>query len=551
MNVKKFRSDLKSFIDKVILNKFYYFPLVLFSLYAYGFNLVNRTVGMDDLAYKVFGGDYHYAFTQFRWGIYILEPIIGVDNYTPFIGRFLALLLLIFASMLLCFIFFLFDEKNKGIWKYTIFSSIFVTYPLINEVWEFNWLSLPINYDGISFFMCLACASIIYQIYNKFSVKTVLICGLLLTPVMAGYESVVFFYISLVFAVLFLRNRENNTNNWFIDGLQFALPLVVGLIGRYAIGYLLIYAYGLQDRIVDTANRVYWTEDLIQAIKGIIHNGWYYGVRGLTYFPITEFVFAVLIFAIYVIYNRVHGNKNYILLGLFLVLSLFFLSFIQGDYLTYRTAQTVQLFVAFVAYMLVEWLERKRKSYPLIVVLLLCICLKQSVNLHTLLALNNQRSDNEAYIARTIGYRLYNEFDVSKTVIFCGEYQLGSFIQDQLVVDENTLGGKIEAQIRDLVDHQSNRYYDEYVSTNVNSYWNLQMDAFFGQVMLKNYLSYFGFDINVLENLPKEEEDKLKGYYELIAKEEGMKPFDIKDMGDYILVYLGPTIDRVSKLEYK
>ena len=179
------------------------------------------------------------------------------------------------------------------------------------------------------------------------------------------------------------------------------------------------------------------------------------------------------------------------------------------------------------------------------------MCLKQSVNLHTLLALNNQRSDNEAYIARTIGYKLYSEFDVSKTVIFCGEYQLGSFIQDQLIVDENSFAGKIESKIRDVIGHQSNRYYDEYVSTNVNSYWNYQMDAFFGQVMLKNYMAYYGFDINVLENLSKEEEDKLKGYYELIAKEEGMKPFEIKDMGDYILVYLGPTIDRVSKLEYK
>ena len=77
------------------------------------------------------------------------------------------------------------------------------------------------------------------------------------------------------------------------------------------------------------------------------------------------------------------------------------------------------------------------------------------------------------------------------------------------------------------------------------------MDAFNGQVMIQKYLSYYGFDINVLSDLSDEEEDKLKGYYELIAKEENMKPFDIKDMGDYILVYLGPTIDGYTKLEYK
>ena len=68
---------------------------------------------------------------------------------------------------------------------------------------------------------------------------------------------------------------------------------------------------------------------------------------------------------------------------------------------------------------------------------------------------------------------------------------------------------------------------------------------------MQRYLSYYGFDINVLSDLSDEEEDKLKGYYELIAKEEEMKPFDIKDMGDYILVDLGPTIDGYTKLEYK
>ena len=74
------------------------------------------------------------------------------------------------------------------------------------------------------------------------------------------------------------------------------------------------------------------------------------------------------------------------------------------------------------------------------------------------------------------------------------------------------------------------------------------MDAFNGQVMIQKYLSYYGFDINVLSDLSDEEEDKLKGYYELIANEENMKPFDIKDMGDYILVYLGPTIYGYTKL---
>ena len=50
----------------------------------------------------------------------------------------------------------------------------------------------------------------------------------------------------------------------------------------------------------------------------------------------------------------------------------------------------------------------------------------------------------------------------------------------------------------------------------------------------------FTFTVDEIEG---DEKEYLLNYEE-IAVNEGMKPLDIKDMGDYILVYLGPTTDN-------
>lgn len=549
--MKRIKEDFYSFYSNIVCKKTYYVFLIMFAIIAYGFNIFNTTISMDDMAFFIFAGDIHYAVKIMRWGIYLLYPFIATAEFSPGINSLIAVSLLLFAAILLSFLFYCLNGNKKDTFLYTILSSLFITYPLINEIWCCSAMSVNINYNGISFYMCLALMALIYQYYsNSYSIKSIIISGLLLSPVMAGYESVVFFYITTVFIIIYYKNYLNEytkNNDWFLDGLRYALPLIVALIVRLVVGNVLIMIYDVEP--ASSLGRSAWlTLDFKDILIQILYNGWYYIIRGLSYFPIGEFVIALFIFIIITIVDS-KNNKSNLIYGLFIILSVFLLSVVQGDYLYYRLAQTVQLFVAYTGYLLVDRCSLTIKK--LAVLFLLFVCLRQSICLHTYLALNNQRSDNEAFIVQTIGYKLYSEYDISKTVIFCGEYQLGSFIEDQITIDDNKIGGKVENWLRDKLGVEQSREYEEFISNNVNSYFNKQMDAFNGQTMLQRYLSYYGFDIKVLENLTDEEEDKLKGYYELIAKDNNMKPYEIKDMGDYILVYLGPTIDGKSKLKYK
>lgn len=548
--MKNLKDNIKSFKINVLNNKVFVFFVLLFTIVAYGYNMFNTTISMDDMAFFTFAGDIHYAVKIMRWGIYLLYPFIGTAEFSPGINSLFAVILLQIAAILLCFLFYSLNGKKNNIYLYTVLASLFITYPLINEIWCCSAMSVNICYNGISFYMCLALLALVYLYYvDVFTIKSVIISGLFMSPVMAGYESVVFFYITVVLIIIYYKNYQkeyNKKNDWFFDGIRYALPLIIALFVRIAVGNVLIMIYNVEP--ASSLGRSAWlSKSFKEIIIQILYNGWYYLIRGLSYFPIGEFVIALVIFVIITIIDSKNNSFN-LLLGLFVILSVFLLSVVQGDYLYYRLAQTVQLFVAYVGYLLVDRFEGTVNK--VFIILLLFICLRQSICLHTYLTLNNQRSNNEAFIAQTIGSKLYSEFDTSKTIIFCGEYQLGNFIEDQITIDDDKLGGKVENSLRKLLGVEKSREYEEYISNNINSYFNKQMDAFNGQTMLQRYLAYYGYDIKVLENLSDEEEDKLKGYYELIAKENNMKPYQIKDMGDYILVYLGPTIDAKSKLKY-
>lgn len=146
------------------------------------------------------------------------------------------------------------------------------------------------------------------------------------------------------------------------------------------------------------------------------------------------------------------------------------------------------------------------------------------------LALNNQRSDNEASIAYNIGPRLKSNFD-DKPVFFVGGITLGSNINNQIRPDEKSIGGYI---YRKLSYHYGWNYEQEKIyDTDVNSVINWSViDA---QNMMADYMSYYGFDIKVLGRIDAENFRRIVLY----VIDEQMKPFEIRDMGSYILVFLG------------
>ena len=543
--INKKNESVNAFYNTVLIKKEFYLPIIFFSILSYGYSLFSRTVSADDLArsYYIEGNK---MIASFRWGHSLSSYLFSSPSY-PYqnLELTIAVFMLVFTSIVISYIFFyITNDCNKT--HYAIICSFFITYPLLNEIIGAAGLSVLFSFDLL--LIVLGLLIIINNDSDK-SIKKLIIAGIIISPAMAGYESVIFVYVTLVFIILYLKeiNGKQYQKGWFFDGLSYVLPLVVALLLRYIVGFSLIKLYGLEYQNVGSASIDWFTNSFKESILQILYNGWYYVIRGFSYFPIGEFVISMIIFLVITIKERINGKKNILPIAFFLIMSLFFLSFLQAKFIRYLHNQTIQVFVPFVAYLLLTEISDKKifniNIKAVITVLLFYVSFRQSVYLHQLLALNNQRSDNEMAVFREIGYKIYSEFDKDKTVIFCGEYQLGDYIEDQITVKEGSIAEKVEDWFREITGKEEGRLYQEFVSTNVNSYYNTQKDAFSGQVMIKYYMSYLGYDINVVDNLTDEEEEYLKHGYEEIAKKENMKPYEIKDMGDYLLVYLGPTID--------
>ena len=152
-----------------------------------------------------------------------------------------------------------------------------------------------------------------------------------------------------------------------------------------------------------------------------------------------------------------------------------------------------------------------------------------------MLALNNQRSDNEIAIVHQLGYRLKSEFE-DKPVVFAGIYDMGNWISPQVEVDASTPGGKLYQKIWEALNSgqtfESGRFIQNTVTSGLNWAANTYLPH---QTMLGKCFSYCGYDIQVRDIYVHSDMKE----YEQIAREEGMRPFEIRDMGDYILVCLG------------
>ena len=178
-----------SFYDDIISKKSFWLPLLLFALIGYSFSIYNRTVSVDDLNMESY--DMTYILSG-RWGMFVWIKLTGLIHVHSFINRFLSLVLYIIASALLCFLLYIIGEK-KDVLPYTITASAFITYPLINEIWEYTCVDYMVIGN-----LCLVSLSIIVMRSDLLFRNRLIYASTLLILPMSSYESAIFYYISSI-----------------------------------------------------------------------------------------------------------------------------------------------------------------------------------------------------------------------------------------------------------------------------------------------------------------------------------------------------------------
>lgn len=538
----------KSDFDYFFTKKYYMTAVILTAVLCFGYSATHVTVGGDTLKGDLYLGDGNIMLAAGRIGMVLWAKLLGYNNAETFYQPsviFFCVLMLVLAAVHFCMLLRRVCGESISLFGHGVFACVFVSYPLINEIWQ---------YPGANATVCggfLLVAVALYILYNVFEEpklrlkqKIIWIClaAVCLMVVCSGYESLAVVYVFGVFMILLLqqlRNSKFSLGGMILRGMAYAGPLLAGFVLRIVVHRALLLITGLTAGSGGETDIVWGTAPFFEILLNLIRGcSFMYVFQGSVYFPIGEFVLAVLLFAIaLVVFSAQKRDPLVLLAGAGMLLSLFLLPLIQGKYTGYRTCQVFTVMVAFAAMATYEIIRLRWKTKKVILhivrIFLVLLCVQQATYLNHLLVLDNLRWEEEAFVVRTVGTDVMRSFDSSKPIILTGYYNLPAWIQEETkapIEDYpfyhwmiNKLG------VGEAIDLQSE---NKFVQTNVNSI--LSKVISFSKVERERLFSYCGFDFTF------EEDDALIGEAKKFALENDVPGYPedgyIFEWNDHIIV---------------
>lgn len=542
--MKKYFQEILFFLN----NRFYCGLALLTTVIAYGYAATNITIGIDDVRGTLEIGEGRQVLASGRFSQAVLPALLGyhkewIEN--SFAIDVFALMLLLLSAVNCCILFRKKSKDSISMTALSIFSSLMLTYPLINEFWEYSHINLCIC-AGV-FISTFVIYTVDAWMETKWNAWKVLLIALLMTFVCSSYESAVSVYIFLVFAVIFLAILFDS-KRWSMSliiktGLVYVIALVGGLIGRMVIHRTIMVLLHIAYDTNGNTGIEWKLNELGTQLHNLIVN-WcdMYLLKSIIYFPLTEMLIAGILYIWLVIYF-LKKSKKYIIIvpGIGMLISLVALSLVQGSITYYRACQVFAFFIAFVGMLLYYVFQNSGKRYMAnIALLLLCwICIVQAFNLNYWLTLNHLRSEEEQRVIYDIGIDLRKNYDMSKSVVFVGSYWLSDEITERSSIAKEDIRWKTYSHVYSKLhnadyDQVYNSGSRKLAQTNVNSVisWALgdqkDMQALFAKE---------GFSVEITED----SEIRNEAYKKVYNGEVPVYPKKgyIEEQEEYIAVYVG------------
>lgn len=538
-------------LEYFLRNRYYVASVLLTAVLCYAYSVVNTTVSIDGLEGDRYIGEGKVMLAAGRFGMNLLASVLGYGDSAPAYqacANLLAAALLVLAALQFCMLFRRILADKVSLFGYGVFSCLLISYPLINEIWEYTGANVCVC---VGYFLSAAAASLQYDQLHGEGLsprdKALRFClaVLCLLVVVSSYESLVVVYIFTVFAVLTMQQlagEKLSVRNAVCRGLVYASVLVAAVALRVVIHRILLAVLHLSPE-VGGATAIRWTLLPFDFVFQDLMKNWalYYGLRACLYFPILELAVAVLVFILLLAIGTFRMRRPVMLLtGGGMLLSLVILGLVQGYYSPYRTCQVFAVMVSLsgmAVYETVRCANRGRLLTRFCGGLLVLLCLHQAAYLNHLLVLDHQRSEEEAAVVRTIAMDLERNYTTDKPIIITGTYTISQGIREQVTaqVEEHAL----YAWFQDRTCWETDSTI-KYVDTNVNSVINWATTAFADQGALGSALQklfgYYGFDF-LFEVSPKRRQEAVA-----FAADANVPAFPqdgyIVERTDYILVNL-------------
>lgn len=485
--MKNLKEETEFFIKKIE----YIIPVIITAILSFGFVITHYSVNGDTLSDVRYFQDCEIL-AQGRYGGVLLEIIFGIMEYNPFFVDCLAVIFLIIASITFCILFKNISKNKINMVSYTIFSCLFISYPLINEIFVFTPMSFGICF---SFFIVAVVLNLLYSYRYDKKTRKLIYSSLLLCLVVSIYESSAIVCLLGIGIIEILDLIFNNTNKKVRETLEnaiiMAIPLLLSIIINGIISKIIVEIYPIKEGINWAQKEIYYKElGIIGGLENLFITMFFsYGINGLFYLPITIMQISCGIMIVMAIMYGIR-KKNITIFLLFVgsICSIFSLSILQGNAVMYRTCQVFQLFVAFAFMLIVQYVISTDKS-KIVKYLFICISFLivfyQAKDLNKYFYLNYVRYEQEKTTLVSMAEKLINEYDVeNKFVIFLSNYQTSNYIMENAYIKTDTIRGQIADTITNMffegntMYSREKEYANKPIESNINSYLNWGVLAF-------------------------------------------------------------------------
>lgn len=301
---------MKSFIKD---NKGLLFILGIICTLSYGFTISHHSIGVDnfahDLYYKEFG-----AISQGRASQQLLDLVFNAYHYDAFWSNFLGVVILFCATICFCILFQIVSNNRVPKLALMIFSTIFVSYPIINEHFIFLPLDLPLCY--------LLCALTLSFLNYSFKQKRILgLLAIISLVFCVSLNESIAMMILCGLCIMFILEFIYNDNHKIRDSIKFFVYCVLILGASIIIESLILKLLNIiinpDIHIVAGNSMLFWkyapfSVVFEQLFYGLIYK---YGSMAKQYFPIAIWAISVVFSLFYAVYYAI---KRKVFLSLYI-----------------------------------------------------------------------------------------------------------------------------------------------------------------------------------------------------------------------------------------
>ena len=440
--------EIKSLIYSIAGRKSFLIPLIITAVLAYGFKLTNPIVFVDDTALVDRYYDGSYLLAAGRAVMVFFAKILPVFDYRPFFTNFFGLLLLMISSVIWCALFKNCSKAKLHPLSYTIFSCLFISYPLIGFIFNYSCGSVAVGFGYLFTALSLYYAnSYLKSKQNRQCVFSALMSFFALSL----YESFASVYLLGVSAVLILKfffddNYQKDIKTSLYSLVKFLFPVIAGTIAYFAVSI----PFRILASVPNLAeNSISWLNGgiistFLYLMKSMIGM---YAVNALVYFPLSLFLIVCFVWlAATIIVSAKRKSSTLLLLGLITIVFLFSLSFILGEAASYRMCQSFALFIGFFAILLMHLIifsNLNKQTKTIAISLVFLVILYQTSFLNTLFYATYVDYTYAKNTITDIARELNSNYDISKPVIFVGKLPASQYYLSITSVNSSSWNGKL------------------------------------------------------------------------------------------------------------